>query len=77
MPHAELMLSRAFVVMAARPFRVARPVTLEPCSHQGKTPPCSDALISAGTQLVVAVRSGQRVNGAGLSKIAAADIKFG
>jgi diaminohydroxyphosphoribosylaminopyrimidine deaminase/5-amino-6-(5-phosphoribosylamino)uracil reductase len=29
-------------------------VTLEPCSHTGKTPPCCDALIQAGVQRVVA-----------------------
>ena len=28
-------------------------VTLEPCSHHGKTPPCSDALIQAGVKRVV------------------------
>ena len=28
-------------------------VTLEPCSHQGKTPPCSDALINAGIARLV------------------------
>jgi len=28
-------------------------VTLEPCNHQGKTPPCSEALIQAGIQRVV------------------------
>ena len=29
-------------------------VTLEPCSHHGKTPPCCDALIKAGVSRVVA-----------------------
>jgi diaminohydroxyphosphoribosylaminopyrimidine deaminase/5-amino-6-(5-phosphoribosylamino)uracil reductase len=53
-------------------------VTLEPCSHQGKTPPCSDALINAGiARLVVAVKDpDERVNGAGLSRVAAANIKI-
>ena len=52
-------------------------VTLEPCAHQGKTPPCSNALINAGiTRLVVAVQDpDRRVNGAGLRQIAAANIK--
>src|SRR5579871_2216743 len=29
-------------------------ITLEPCSHQGRTPPCADALIEAGVSKVVA-----------------------
>ena len=53
-------------------------MTLEPCSHHGKTPPCSDALIRAGiARLVVGAQDpDQRVNGAGLSQISAADIEI-
>ena len=53
-------------------------VTLEPCVHHGKTPPCSNALIAAGiSRLVVAVQDpDQRVNGAGLDQMAAANIKI-
>src|SRR6202790_3855909 len=32
-------------------------VTLEPCCHHGKTPPCSDAILRAGIQRVVAAMS--------------------
>jgi diaminohydroxyphosphoribosylaminopyrimidine deaminase/5-amino-6-(5-phosphoribosylamino)uracil reductase len=51
-------------------------VTLEPCSHQGKTPPCADALIAAGVTDVVAamVDPNGKVSGNGHSALEDAGI---
>ncbi len=49
-PHAEAVALRA----AGRQARGAElVVTLEPCRHQGKTPPCADAIVAAGIRRVV------------------------
>lgn len=51
-------------------------VTLEPCSHFGKTPPCADALISAGikTVYVGATDPNPKVAGRGIERLRAAGI---
>jgi diaminohydroxyphosphoribosylaminopyrimidine deaminase/5-amino-6-(5-phosphoribosylamino)uracil reductase len=49
-PHAEIEALRAAGAAAAG---ATLYVTLEPCCHHGKTPPCTDALIAAGVERVV------------------------
>lgn len=54
-------------------------VTLEPCCHHGRTPPCADALVDAGVGRVVAAMQdpNPRVAGEGLAKLARAGIETG
>ena len=78
-PHAEVMALRDAQARGADVRGATVYVTLEPCAHHGRTPPCCDALVAAGVGRVeIAVGDpNPLVNGQGTARIAAAGIAIG
>ena len=73
-PHAEAM---ALTAAGERARGATLYVTLEPCAHLGRTPPCADAVVAAGISHVVAAVGDPdpRTNGQGFARLRAAGIE--
>lgn len=74
--HAEVMALRDAAANGADVRGATVFVTLEPCSHHGRTPPCADALVAAGVgRVVMAMRDpNPLVAGQGAARLAAAGV---
>jgi diaminohydroxyphosphoribosylaminopyrimidine deaminase/5-amino-6-(5-phosphoribosylamino)uracil reductase len=70
-PHAEIEALRDVDARGATMF-----VTLEPCTHHGRTPPCVDAIIAAGiARVVIAMRDPHEIAAGGVEKLREAGIE--
>lgn len=74
--HAEVMALRDAAAAGHKVAGATAWVTLEPCAHHGRTPPCCDALIAAGLRRVVVALTDPfpQVAGAGIARLRAAGI---
>jgi diaminohydroxyphosphoribosylaminopyrimidine deaminase / 5-amino-6-(5-phosphoribosylamino)uracil reductase len=73
LPHAEIV---ALEAAGERARGATLYITLEPCAHHGRTPPCADALVASGVSRVVAAVGdpNPETNGAGFDRLNAAGV---
>ena len=73
-PHAELAALRSAGTASSG---ATLYVTLEPCAHHGRTPPCTEAIVAAGVRRVVVALADpdHLVNGAGIAALRAAGVE--
>jgi diaminohydroxyphosphoribosylaminopyrimidine deaminase/5-amino-6-(5-phosphoribosylamino)uracil reductase len=76
-PHAEINALEDCQTLGVRPNGATMYVTLEPCSHQGKTGPCTEAIISAGiTKVFIAMTDpSEHANGRGIEQLRRAGVE--
>ena len=76
-PHAEINAIEDCKTLGATPAGATMYVTLEPCCHQGKTPPCTNAIIAAGLARVVAaaIDPSEHAAGKGIEQLRRAGIQ--
>src|SRR4051794_15230856 len=74
--HAEIVALKQAAAKGLSPFGATAYITLEPCSHHGRTGPCADALITAGIARCVIATTDPNplVSGRGIKKLCDANI---
>jgi diaminohydroxyphosphoribosylaminopyrimidine deaminase/5-amino-6-(5-phosphoribosylamino)uracil reductase len=75
--HAEIVALKQAAARGSDVRGATAYVTLEPCSHHGRTGPCADALIAAGVRRVVAATAdpNPQVSGRGIARLRAAGVE--
>lgn len=75
-PHAEVECLRDAAARGIDPRGATLVVTLEPCNHYGKTPPCTEAVLEAGiARVVIGLRDPNPVAAGGAERLRAAGVE--